>query len=110
MERYIIVKCIVVTYCLKSSHVFHITAVLTTQNYRFIYDLVDDAPESVILVDISVTCILSGKDNAQTFALAKEITMEKVTLNNGVEMPILGFGVFQVTDLAACEKKCIGRH
>jgi 2,5-diketo-D-gluconate reductase A len=30
--------------------------------------------------------------------------MEKVKLNNGVEMPILGFGVFQITDLAACEK------
>ena len=30
--------------------------------------------------------------------------MEKVTLNNGVEMPILGFGVFQVTDLAECER------
>ena len=33
--------------------------------------------------------------------------MEKVTLNNGVEMPILGFGVFQVTDLAACERSVI---
>lgn len=30
--------------------------------------------------------------------------MEKVILNNGVEMPILGFGVFQVPDLAECEK------
>ncbi|GAO43031.1 aldo/keto reductase [Flavihumibacter petaseus] len=30
--------------------------------------------------------------------------MEKVKLNNGTEMPILGFGVFQVTDLAVCEK------
>lgn len=30
--------------------------------------------------------------------------MFKVTLNNGVEMPILGFGVFQVTDLAECER------
>ena len=27
-----------------------------------------------------------------------------VTLNNGVEMPILGFGVFQVRDLAECER------
>jgi diketogulonate reductase-like aldo/keto reductase len=24
--------------------------------------------------------------------------MQKVTLNNGVEMPILGFGVFQMQD------------
>lgn len=27
-----------------------------------------------------------------------------VTLNNGVEMPLLGFGVFQVEDLAECER------
>src|SRR5579859_6519145 len=27
-----------------------------------------------------------------------------VTLNNGVSMPLLGFGVFQVTDLAVCEQ------
>lgn len=30
--------------------------------------------------------------------------MQKVVLNNGVEMPILGFGVFQVADPAECEK------
>jgi 2,5-diketo-D-gluconate reductase A len=30
--------------------------------------------------------------------------MQNVKLNNGVEMPILGFGVFQVTDLAECER------
>lgn len=30
--------------------------------------------------------------------------MKYVTLNNGVEMPVLGFGVFQVEDLAACEQ------
>jgi 2,5-diketo-D-gluconate reductase A len=28
-------------------------------------------------------------------------------LNNGVEMPILGFGVFQVTDLAECERSVL---
>lgn len=33
--------------------------------------------------------------------------MQKVVLNNGVEMPILGFGVFQVTDLKECEKGVI---
>lgn len=33
--------------------------------------------------------------------------MQKVILNNGVEMPILGFGVFQVPDLAECEKAVI---
>jgi diketogulonate reductase-like aldo/keto reductase len=30
--------------------------------------------------------------------------MQTVKLNNGVEMPVLGFGVFQVTDLAECER------
>ena len=29
--------------------------------------------------------------------------MQKVVLNNGVEMPILGYGVFQITDLNQCE-------
>jgi len=33
--------------------------------------------------------------------------MQKVTLNNGVDMPILGFGVFQVTDLAECEQSVL---
>src|SRR6266568_844818 len=28
----------------------------------------------------------------------------KVVLNNDVEMPLLGFGVFQMTDLAECER------
>lgn len=30
--------------------------------------------------------------------------MQKVVLNNGVEMPILGFGVFQITDTEECER------
>ncbi|WP_044236415.1 aldo/keto reductase [Chondromyces apiculatus] len=30
--------------------------------------------------------------------------MQHVILNNGVKMPLLGFGVFQVTDLAECER------
>ena len=30
--------------------------------------------------------------------------MQNVKLNNGIEMPILGFGVFQVKDLAECER------
>ena len=33
--------------------------------------------------------------------------METVKLNNGLEMPILGFGVFQVTDLKECERSVI---
>lgn len=31
-------------------------------------------------------------------------TIPTVTLNNGVEMPILGFGVFQITDPAECQR------
>lgn len=30
--------------------------------------------------------------------------MEYITLNNGIKMPLEGFGVFQVPDLAQCEK------
>lgn len=30
--------------------------------------------------------------------------MQNVILNNGVEMPILGFGVYQIDDLGLCEK------
>lgn len=31
-------------------------------------------------------------------------TMKNVVLNNSVEMPILGFGVFQIADPAECER------
>src|SRR4249919_1184713 len=34
-------------------------------------------------------------------------TMQNVRLNNGVEMPILGFGVFQVKDLEECERSVV---
>lgn len=30
--------------------------------------------------------------------------MQKIVLNNGVQMPILGFGVFQIEDPAECER------
>lgn len=30
--------------------------------------------------------------------------MRKILLNNSVEMPVLGFGVFQIEDLAECER------
>nr|WP_314423474.1 aldo/keto reductase [uncultured Erwinia sp.] len=33
--------------------------------------------------------------------------MHNVTLNNGIEMPLLGFGVFQMTDAAECERAVI---
>jgi len=33
--------------------------------------------------------------------------MQQVTLNNDVAMPLLGFGVFQITDPAACEQSVV---
>src|SRR5215217_1300576 len=33
--------------------------------------------------------------------------METVILNNGVEMPVLGFGVFQIPDVAECEQSVL---
>jgi len=33
--------------------------------------------------------------------------MENVKLNNGVEIPILGFGVFQITDPTECERSVV---
>jgi len=36
-----------------------------------------------------------------------ERLMQQVTLNNGVAMPLLGFGVFQTTDAAACEQSVV---
>ena len=33
--------------------------------------------------------------------------MQTVTLNNGVQMPLLGFGVFQITDLEECERSVL---
>jgi len=33
--------------------------------------------------------------------------MQKLVLNNGVEMPILGFGVYQITDAEECERSVV---
>jgi 2,5-diketo-D-gluconate reductase A len=33
--------------------------------------------------------------------------MQTIILNNGVEMPILGFGVYQITDLTECENNVL---
>ena len=33
--------------------------------------------------------------------------MQTVKLNNGVEIPILGFGVFQITDPGECERSVV---
>ena len=34
----------------------------------------------------------------------EKVIMQKVELNNGIEMPILGFGVYQIEDQALCEQ------
>jgi 2,5-diketo-D-gluconate reductase A len=60
--------------------------------------------KSAKLVRETVICIPCGLQNAVNFVQQKRKAMEKVKLNNGLEMPILGFGVFQVTDLAECER------
>jgi diketogulonate reductase-like aldo/keto reductase len=36
-----------------------------------------------------------------------EHPMQQVTLNNGLAMPLLGFGVFQITDPAVCEQSVV---
>ncbi len=36
--------------------------------------------------------------------IRKEKIMETVTLHNGVKMPVIGFGTFQITDLEQCEQ------
>ena len=33
--------------------------------------------------------------------------MKHVELNNGIKMPILGFGVFQMNDQAECERSIL---
>lgn len=33
--------------------------------------------------------------------------MDKIMLNNNVEMPLLGFGVFQITDENICEESVL---
>lgn len=30
--------------------------------------------------------------------------MQNITLNNGIQMPIEGYGVFQITDAGQCEQ------
>jgi len=61
-------------------------------------------PQTVILVDNPVICIPYRQIIQVTFVQQKKKTMQTVKLNNGVEMPILGFGVFQVTDQVECER------
>jgi 2,5-diketo-D-gluconate reductase A len=48
---------------------------------------------------------MKTKKNSENInSLAEGLTTPTVKLNNGVEMPILGFGVFQVPDPKECER------
>lgn len=42
--------------------------------------------------------------NQETFVSENKTRMQQVVLNNGVQMPILGFGIFQVSDPAEYER------
>jgi 2,5-diketo-D-gluconate reductase A len=44
-------------------------------------------------------CIYSDAIDRPTFR-----PMQTVTLNNGIEMPVLGFGVYQIAEAQACER------
>jgi 2,5-diketo-D-gluconate reductase A len=49
--------------------------------------------------------LISNKYTSElNFINQEEFFMQKVILNNGVEMPILGFGVFQIPDANECEQ------
>jgi 2,5-diketo-D-gluconate reductase A len=39
--------------------------------------------------------------------MQRRTVVQKAKLNNGVELPVLGFGVFQIADLKECEKALI---
>ena len=61
-----------------------------------------------MLVSKTVIYIQSSQKNEKTFVQQKKRQdMKHIKLNNGVEMPILGFGVFQVKDLDQCERSVI---
>src|SRR5439155_16491806 len=37
----------------------------------------------------------------------KELDVQHVTLNNGIQMPIAGYGVFQIADPKECERSVV---
>ncbi len=56
------------------------------------------------MVDKTGIYIQGSRNIANNFALQNKMIMQTVKLNNGVEMPIIGFGVFQIPDAAECER------
>ncbi|SFV31733.1 Aldo/keto reductase [Thermoflavifilum thermophilum] len=53
------------------------------------------------------TCIKIRLRNFASGNSSNTGQMEMITLNNGVKMPILGFGVFQISDLEVCERSVL---
>ena len=45
--------------------------------------------------------------SVRTEKYKEEIIMEYRTINNGIRMPVLGFGVFQAADPKVCEKSVL---
>lgn len=58
------------------------------------------------MVAESVICLWMGVFIWSNFALLKleQWIMEEIRLNNGIEMPVLGFGVYQIEDEDVCEQ------
>lgn len=56
------------------------------------------------MVDKTGIYIQGSRNIANNFALQNKMIMQTVKLNNGIEMPIIGFGVFQIPDAAECER------
>ena len=70
------------------------------------YDTSSQTSHIYGIILVSVLNTLCAVDDMKAAVIPKKEgeTMQKVLLNNGVEMPILGFGVFQVTDAEVCER------
>jgi diketogulonate reductase-like aldo/keto reductase len=52
---------------------------------------------------------VGGKDSCgrRTIIIQELRDMQNVTLNNGVQMPILGLGVYRIQDMAVCERSVL---
>ena len=52
----------------------------------------------------ALTSVLPVRDQGRRLEAEIKRIMKYVVLNNSVEMPILGFGVFQIADPEECER------
>src|SRR5689334_13205521 len=49
----------------------------------------------------------SGAGSITVVSISERRLMQEIILNNGLKIPVLGFGVFQVTDAAECERSVV---